>query len=57
MKYGTISCTCGQEFYFETIREEVRCIKCNKKYSTADYPEQEEVIEEEVIQEETEEGE
>ena len=57
MKYGTINCTCGQEFYFETIREEVRCIKCNKKYSTADYPEQEEVIEEEVIQEETEEGE
>lgn len=57
MKYGIINCTCGQEFYFETIREEVRCIKCNKKYSTAGYPEQEENIDGEVIQEETEEGE
>lgn len=38
VRYGTIVCECGQEFYFETKRPVVHCIKCNKEYSTATYP-------------------
>lgn len=39
MRYGNIKCECGQEFYFETRRDSIYCINCDKEYSTADYPE------------------
>jgi hypothetical protein len=32
MKKGNIKCECGQEFYYETIRDYVVCIKCGKRY-------------------------
>lgn len=39
MKYGTINCTCGQQFYFETVNYTVTCIKCKKVYEITSYPE------------------
>mgnify|MGYP000847078779 FL=1 len=32
MNKGTINCECGQEFYFETIRDFINCIHCGKQY-------------------------
>ncbi|WP_167792032.1 hypothetical protein [Soehngenia longivitae] len=32
MKKGNIKCECGQEFYYETIRDFVVCIKCGKRH-------------------------
>lgn len=34
MREGNIKCDCGQNFYFETKRPTISCIKCNKEYST-----------------------
>jgi len=28
--------TCGQEFYFETIRDFINCIHCGKQYEVKD---------------------
>lgn len=41
MKYGTIKCECGKESYFETVRNTVNCIDCNKEYDVSEYPEKE----------------
>ena len=38
MRCGTINCSCGQSFYFETSRKIVNCISCNKEYDVANYP-------------------
>ncbi len=46
MKYGTIFCECGQDFYFETVKKSVNCIRCGKRYDTNGYPEKEEFNEE-----------
>jgi len=32
MKKGNIICECGQEFYYETIRDYVVCIKCGERH-------------------------
>lgn len=32
MKKGNIKCECGQDFYYETIRDYVICISCGKRY-------------------------
>lgn len=32
MHKGTISCECGQEFYYETIKNYIYCINCGKEY-------------------------
>ena len=32
MNKGTINCECGQEFYFETIRDFINCNHCGKQY-------------------------
>jgi len=42
MKYGTIKCECGKEFYFETVRNTVNCIGCGKEWDALEYPELEE---------------
>lgn len=42
MKYGTIKCECGKEFYFETVRDTINCINCGKEYDVSGYPEKEE---------------
>ena len=51
MKYGTINCTCGQQFYFEKSENIigydenynpifiVNCIRCKKTHDVSDYPE------------------
>lgn len=39
MKYGTIKCKSGKEFYFETVRDTITCIGCNKEYDVSEYPE------------------
>ena len=39
MKYGIIKCECGKEFYFETMRDTINCIDCNKEYDVSEYPE------------------
>lgn len=36
---GVINCTCGQQFYFETVNNEIACIKCKNVYDTTTYPE------------------
>jgi len=33
MRKGIIKCDCGQEFYYETRRLVINCIKCGKEYS------------------------
>jgi hypothetical protein len=45
MRYGTINCTCGQEFYFESARTHVNCINCDKEYDITSYPEKAEEVE------------
>lgn len=42
MKKGMIKCDCGNEFYFQSIREFVPCMACGKMHSN----EGEEVIKE-----------
>ena len=39
MKHGTVNCSCGQMFYFETLTASIKCIKCQKVYNTESYPE------------------
>lgn len=41
MKFGYIKCDCGQDFYFETVRDNVACINCDKEYDVSGYPEKE----------------
>ena len=51
MKHGTINCSCGQQFYFETLRTQINCIKCDKVHDISSYPEKgEEIIEEEILE-------
>jgi Uri superfamily endonuclease len=38
VRYGSIDCSCGQHFYFETRRKIVNCISCNKEYDVSNYP-------------------
>lgn len=45
MRYGEITCECGQVFYFETKREEISCIQCHKKYDVKVFAEMKEVEE------------
>lgn len=42
MHKGTITCSCGRVFYFETINEIVKCISCEKEYDVSEYAEKEE---------------
>ena len=30
MRQGTITCECGNEYYFMSIRPEIICMKCGK---------------------------
>lgn len=30
MKFGTIKCPCGKEFYFETVSDVVECVYCGE---------------------------
>lgn len=39
MKYGTINCTCNQQFYFESGANNITCIKCDKAHDISEYPE------------------
>jgi len=32
MHKGTIKCDCGQDFYYETVRDFINCISCGKQY-------------------------
>ena len=43
MKYGTINCSCGQQFYFESMSVGINCIKCAKTHDISEYPEKEDV--------------
>lgn len=36
MYKGTINCDCGQEFYYETVRNFINCISCGKQYEAID---------------------
>jgi len=45
MRHGTIGCSCGQRFYFETHREKIACISCNKEHDLSDFPEKKEIKE------------
>ena len=47
MHKGTITCSCGRVFYFETLNEIVRCINCDKEYDVFEYEEKEEEDEQE----------
>ncbi len=42
MHCGTINCECGQQFYFETVRRKLSCIRCGKEHDVTDYPFKEE---------------
>ena len=46
MKFGTIKCPCGKEFYFETVSDVVECVYCGEKHTTFWFDEKvEEVVE------------
>ena len=32
MKQGMIKCECGNEFYYESIKEYIPCMKCGKMH-------------------------
>jgi hypothetical protein len=32
MKYGQKECECGNDFYFQSIRKEIPCMKCGKMH-------------------------
>ena len=38
MIHGTLQCTCGQKFYFETTRDYIACIKCKKRHDVKSFP-------------------
>lgn len=38
MHCGTINCSCGQSFYFETVRVQVACISCGQTIDVKDFP-------------------
>lgn len=44
MRGGVIKCDCGQEFYFETIRDCIACIKCEKIHDVKSFPIKEEEV-------------
>lgn len=56
MKYGTINCSCGQEFYFETERNKIACIRCKRIYDVADFEDLSQSEEEELLEEDLENG-
>ena len=38
MRYGTVNCTCGTTFYFETESNEIRCVQCGERNDVSGYP-------------------
>ena len=38
MRRGIIKCDCGQEFYFETTKDCIACIKCEKIHDIKSLP-------------------
>ena len=42
----TINCSCGQQFYFESMGVSINCIKCAKPHDISEYPEIVELVEE-----------
>lgn len=53
MRQGKIDCECGNEFYFQSIQEEIHCMKCGKMHKNEGEPVpiKEEIIEDEKIEE------
>ena len=45
MKHGNITCSCGYNMYFETIRDSISCLMCNKELNVSAYPIKEEGVE------------
>ena len=57
IRRGTINCSCGQLFYFETVRTKIHCIKCDKEHDVSAFPFKDDIVEvpaEEVEYEEVE---
>ena len=38
MKQGQINCECGNAFFFQSIREEIPCMKCGKTHKNEGEP-------------------
>lgn len=38
MRQGQINCECGNEFYFQSIRETIPCMKCGKVHPNKGEP-------------------
>jgi len=53
-RYGTINCECRQSFDFETVRNKISCINCEKEYDVTNFPVK---VEEQINEESPEEGE
>ena len=51
MKYGTINCKCGQQFYFESASNQINCIQCDLTHDISNYPEKSEIVEVEFTEE------
>ena len=51
MKHGTINCKCGQQFYFESASNQIKCIQCDLAHDISNYPEKSEVTEVEFTEE------
>lgn len=54
MRSGKITCECGNEFYFRSVREEVPCMACGMMHPNNGEPVPEPTPEEELTEPENE---
>ena len=45
MRGGSIHCTCGKPFYYETQKSTVKCVYCGKEHEAQELPVTGETIE------------
>lgn len=39
IRFGTVNCSCGQQFYVESVNDTVNCIRCAKEHNISTFPE------------------
>ena len=44
IRFGTVNCSCGQQFHVESVNDTVNCIRCAKEHNISALPEKVEVI-------------
>lgn len=39
IRFGTVNCSCGQQFHVESVNDTVNCIRCAKEHNISTFPE------------------